>query len=451
MRQILHRQLPLVPVVDHVRGRELAEMSRILDETADAYALVYEALIGAGARPDKGRESMTGEQVLRAMIVKQLHGFSYEELAFYLADSGSFRSFCRLALNKPTPSKSALQRNIKCVPADVWERVNRLLVGTARRLGVEKADKLRTDCTVVETHIHEPTDSTLLWDCVRVLSRLMEGARDEFSVQFVNHRRRARRRSLGILNAKRMEPRVALYRDLIRVTEMTLADARQVAARLDEVRADDLAQQLRAGELAAELRHYIPLAERVVDQTVRRVLRGESVPSSEKLVSIFEPHTDILVKDRRETLYGHKVCITSGASGMVIDLVVESGNPADSTLAVKMVARARNVIGKVARQVTFDGGFSSKLNVEKIKALGVQDVAFTKHLGLKVTEMVRSAWVFKKLRNFRAGIEGVISFLKRTFGLDRCTWKGWPAFRSYTWGSVVAFNLLTLARHLLPT
>src|SRR4051812_43280494 len=106
------------------------------------------------------------------------------------------------------------------------------------------------------------------------------------------------------------------------------------------------------------------------------ILRGESVPSSEKVVSIFEPHTDIIVKDRRDAFYGHKVCLTTGASGLVLvlDLVVEKGNPPDSTLARKMVERVGAVIGRLPKQVTFDGGFSSKANVAEIKKLGVSDV-----------------------------------------------------------------------------
>lgn len=451
MRRTLREQLPLVPSVEHVRGRELAEMCLLLDRLPEATAVVHEALVAAGGDPNRGREAMTAEEVLRSMIVKQLHGFSYDELAFHLADSGAFRAFCRLAPGKRPPSKSTLQRNIKCVPADAWERVNRLLVGHARQRGVERGTKLRADCTVVETNIHEPTDSSLLWDGVRVLSRLMSAARDEFGIPFVNHRRRARRRALGILNAKRMELRVPLYRDLIRIAELTLADARNVVIALDGALGKNVRKMLRRQAIAEQIRHYVPLVERVVNQTIRRVLRGESVASSEKLVSIFEPHTAIIVKDRRDTLYGHKVCISSGVSGIVVDMAIESGNPADSTLAVKMVARARNVIGKVARQFAFDGGFSSKPNVAKIKALGVHDVAFTKHLGMAVEDLVRSKGVFKKLRNFRAGIEGVISFLKRSIGLGRCTWKSWPSFRSYAWGSVVSFNLLTLARHLLPS
>jgi IS5 family transposase len=184
-------------------------------------------------------------------------------------------------------------------------------------------------------------------------------------------------------------------------------------------------------------------------QTERRVLRGESVPASDKIVSIFEPHTDIIVKDRRETLYGHKICLTTGASGLVLDLTVENGNPADSTLARKMIGRVRAVLGKTPKQATFDGGFSSRANVHDIKQMGVEDVVFSKHVGLEITEMAKSKGVFRKLRNFRAGIEAGISFLKRVFSLRRCNWSGFASFAAYAWGSVLACNLLTVSRHLL--
>jgi IS5 family transposase len=157
---------------------------------------------------------------------------------------------------------------------------------------------------------------------------------------------------------------------------------------------------------------------RVVDQTERRVLRGEQVPAQEKVVSIFEPHTDIIIKKKRETEFGHKLCLTTGASSLVLDCVIEDGNPADSTLAVGMVERQRDIYGKVPRQVAFDGGFASRANLDAIKAMDVKDVMFSKGRGLAVTEMVKSTWVFKRLWRFRAGVEGCISFLKRCFGLD---------------------------------
>jgi len=141
-----------------------------------------------------------------------------------------------------------------------------------------------------------------------------------------------------------------------------------------------------------------------------------------------------------------EVCLTTGVSGMILDLVVEDGNPADSTLASRMMRRVKGIFGRAPRQAAFDGGFSSRANVDDIKNLGVTDIAFSKHVGLKVEDTAKSDWVFKKLRNFRAGIEAGISWLKRVFGLSRCTWRGLPAFKSYVWASALAFNLLVLAR-----
>jgi len=206
---------------------------------------------------------------------------------------------------------------------------------------------------------------------------------------------------------------------------------------------------LAAKGVAAGLDRFLPLTQQVMDQTRRRVLEGQSVPADEKIVSIFEEHTDIIRKDNRETLYGHKICLTGGASSMILDCKVLEGNPADSTLAKTMVDRQVEIFSRPPRQIVFDGGFASKVNLNDIKAVGVQDVAFSKRRGLEISDMVKSSWVFKRLRDFRAGIEGNISFLKRIFGLDRCTWKSWSSFQSYVWGSILSFNLLVFARHLL--
>jgi transposase, IS5 family len=201
--------------------------------------------------------------------------------------------------------------------------------------------------------------------------------------------------------------------------------------------------------VAEALAHFLPLTQRVMDQTRRRVLEDQSVPSEEKIVSIFEEHTDIIRKDRRETLYGHKICLSGGASSMILDCQVLEGNPADSTLAKIMVDRQAEIFSRPPRQIVFDGGFASKMNLSDIKAGGVEDVVFSKSRGLEISDMVKNSWMYKRLRDFRAGIEGNISFLKRVFGLDRCNWKSWPSFQSYVWGSILSFNLLVLARHLL--
>jgi len=427
-------------------------MSTVLDAIPEAAELVHAELARRGDKSidtSKGREGMTAEQVLRTFLVKQMNGFSYEELAFHLADSNTYRSFCRFGIDEKRPTKSRLQKNIKRVSAETWAEINRKLVLYAAVNGIEAGRKVRTDCTVVESNIHAPTDSSLLWDCVRVLARLQGDAREDFGLTFNDHSRRAKRRAMAILNARSNDQRLPSYRDLLKVTDRTIKSAARIAEELDQLEPADIVDMLRAESLAQELRHYIELTKRVISQTKRRVLQGESVPATEKIVSIFEPHTDIIVKDRRETLYGHKVCLTAGASGLVTDVVIEAGNPADATLAVKMMERQRQLYGRVPQQVSFDGGFTSRANLVAIKELGVEDVAFSKSRGLSIREMVKSTWVYRRLRDFRAGIEGTISFLKRAFGLDCCTWSGLASFKSYVCGSVLACNLLLVARHLL--
>lgn len=300
---------------------------------------------------------------------------------------------------------------------------------------VERGRAVRIDCTVVASNIHHPTDSSLLYDSVRVLARVM--GRAAAATGFVNHTRRAKRRALEILNAKTVKQRVRPYRDLLKITRSTIVMAEDMASVADSVLH------------RARLRHYAGLARRVVDQTERRVLRNEVVPADEKVVSIFEDHSDVIVKDRRETYYGHKVCLTSGKSGLFTDCVIEDGNPADSTLAGEMIARQTLFYGRPPRQAALDGGFASKANLAELKVAGVQDVMFNKKRGLKVVDMARSSYVYKKLRNWRAGMEGMISFLKRCFGAGRCTWRGLESFKSYVWGSVVSANLLILARHTM--
>jgi IS5 family transposase len=290
-------------------------------------------------------------------------------------------------------------------------------------------------------------DSWLLFDCVRVLTRLMVSGYEAFPISFSHHNKRAKRRALGILNAKDNDARRPLYRDLVVVTTQTLDDATRYVGRLKVWKVKTLRQELLQPVLIAELERVVNLTLRVIDQTERRIFKGETVPSNEKVVSIFETHTDIIVKKRRETEFGHKICLTTGASSLILDCVVLEGNPADSDLARKMIDRQIEIYERPPRQAAFDGAFASAANLEEIKEQGVKDVMFSKKRGLEVSEMVKSSWVYQRLRNFRAGIEAGISFLKRCFGLDRCTWSGLPSFKSYVWSSIVTANLLILARH----
>jgi IS5 family transposase len=441
MRRTYHAQLPLTSANRHPRAVELCEMSAALDANVDVLRRVRADLLRVRkADAKQGREGMTAEQVVRASIVKQMFGSSYEELAFQLGDSLVLRGFCRLSPSAKPPKRSTLQANIAAIRPETWEAMNNALVLYARERKVEDGRWMRTDTTVVESHIHHPLDSSLLFDGVRVLTRTLLRAHEQYGTTCCNHRRRAKRRAIAILHAGTMAKRLPLYKDLIKITHKTVRAAERAI--------DELARRGAIGYVAT-LSHFLPLVKRVIDQAERRVLRGESVPASEKIVSIFEPHTDIIVKDRRETHYGHKVTLSTGRSGLVLDLVIEKGNPADSTLAVRSAERHATLFGVAPERAAFDGGFASKNNLHVLQASGTREACFSKPAGVPIEQQTSTPRVRRILKRFRAGIEATISFLKRSFGLSRCTWSGLTHFRAYCWCSTVAHNLLMIARTLL--
>ena len=196
----------------------------------------------------------------------------------------------------------------------------------------------------------------------------------------------------------------------------------------------------------AEVERFKPLIQRIIDQTQRRVFNDEKVPAPEKIFSLFEDHTDIVIKGARDIEYGHKLNLSSGKSGLILDVVIEEGNPADTDRLLPMLERHVALFDQPPRQVAADGGYASGANLEAVKAMGVTDMAFNKKRGLSIADMAKSAWVYRQLKNFRAGIEAGISCLKRAYGLTRCTWKGLQHYRSFVWSSVVSHNLTVMAR-----
>jgi transposase, IS5 family len=397
-----------------------------------------------------GAAGMTAEQVLRAAVIKQTEGFSYEELAFHLVDSHTYRRLCRIGFTQKGFKKSALCKNIKAISPETWEMINKLMAAYAEDKKIEKGKEARIDCTVVCSNIHKPLDSSLLWDCVRVLTRILIKMKEDLGINvlFTDHRRRAKRRALQILNANSKKGRVKSYKDLLKITEKAVGYLKSAAATLASCEFNDIKDIALVMALTKDFEELIPLAERAVDQTRRRVLHDEKVPAAEKVVSIFEPHTDIIIEDRRDTYFGHKVCLTGGPSNFISDCLVVEGNPADSTLTCKMLDRHEQIYGRYPLNVALDGGFSSKTNLKAAKSKHIKNVCFANGRGLKEEEMCQSLWVYKRLRRFHAGIESGISWLKRSFGFSRCTWKSFESFKSYAWSCIVAANLFTLARGL---
>jgi IS5 family transposase len=437
MRQYRKNQ-PSFPLhqTEHRHGKELEEISRILDENPTLAEVVLQE---SETDPGRGAPGMTGEQILRCAIVKQMEGLSYDRLAFALEDSLSLRDFCGFSFQK-APKRSTLAENISRIGWKGWKQITDALTRWATGEGLEKGRKVRIDATSVESHVLKPTDNQLLYDCVQVLTLLLRNLRTIVEFGMTDHRRRARKRNTQIRNARRQSLRVSPYRDLLQVAVMTRSYVDRAC------QAADISDPV-VCKLVRRLSHFAELTDRVIDQTRRRVLQGQTVPASEKLVSIFEEHTDILRKGSRDPVYGHKLFLTCGKTSLITDCLLERGNPADATRLRPMLERQNSLYERYPRQAAADGGFSSAENLNWARnEAGIKDMSFSKKCRLKVSHMVKSSWVYRRLKNFRAGVEGCISFFKRGFGGGHCNWNGWEGFQQYVHLSVLSYNLLVLAR-----
>jgi IS5 family transposase len=425
----------------HQIGCELKAISGWLDGQRWLISVVASDLRREGLQ-QTGRRGLPAETVLRCALLKQQRQLSYEELAFYLEDSASFRAFARLPLAW-SPKRSVLHRTISAIRPATWEAVNRALIASARQDKLEEGAMVRIDSTVTAALMHEPSDSALLWDAVRLMTRLLRQAAalsGAPAMHWHDRRRMAKRCASEIAYSRGKDNRRRLYRKLIAATHATRAALLRAAKRLIGLAG------IAAERWRAQVDHYLPLIARVLAQSERRVLHGQAVPAGDKLVSLFEPHADIIVKGARDVQYGHKLNLVTGKSGLILDIVIETGNPADAERFLPMLDRHIARCGTPPRQIAADGGYARRDNLDQAKGRGVTDVAFHKKRGLAVADMTKSAWVYRKLRNFRAGIEAGISCLKRAYGGARCTWRGLDHFKAYVWSAVVAHNLVLYAR-----
>lgn len=445
MRDIRSDQMWLDFLVVDPKDKEKFEiMDEILKSARPEMDLVL-ADLTEGVDLSVGRTGMSATQVLRMALVKQMYGFSYERLSARVADSNMLRKFCDYEWGA-VPAAQTLQENIRKLRPGTLEAVNRALVKYARKEKIDDGRKVRIDTTAIETNIHHPTDSSLIWDGVRVLTRMLRSARRVFPdarIAFHNHTRAVKKRVFAIANAKSAEAKVRLYRELVSYAKDVLGYARDAVKELKHL---DGTEDVRmaARIVASEIKEVADLLARVIDQTRRRVFNEEKVPADEKVVSLFDPDTDIIEKGGRETIFGHKVCLTVGKGNLVLDAMMERGNPADTAFFPEALDRHRAQYGRAAETVAADGGFASTANGEYALAQGVVNVSFSKRVGRALRGLLPDRALRKLLFKFRAGVEGIISALKRGVGLGRCLWKGWESFQSYVWASIAAHNLKML-------
>ena len=451
MRLLKRIQKFLVPEkIEIDRAEELEEMGRILETSPGIEEVLSKVLLDvtSGKKTSgTGAEGLSALQIVKLGVLRNRHGLTYRALSHATADSISMRRFLELPFGKVL-SKSAIQSNLKQVKYSTWELLNRCLLNYAEKEKIEDGSAIRGDTTTTKTNIHYPTDASLLNDTVRVLTRAMARGYDALGsvVKYTDHSRRAKKKLYRINNTHKEEKRHPHYLELIRVTRHTVHYAEQVLKILENHRTTDWDREMCVLLCQKELKTYIPLGKQVIDQAYRRIVNKESVPVGEKIVSIFEPHSDIIVKGFRDVAFGHKVSIVTGNSSLVLQLSVLDGNPKDSTLVNDIFETHREQYGEFPDNAAFDGCFASHDNRDIAKKGGVSNITFSKNLNMTLESLLDNPKIHRTLLNFRAGIEGCISFLKRVFGFDRVLDKTKDTFKAALHCGVLAYNLTLLSR-----
>jgi len=436
---------------------ELAQIDRILEDD-ELFRMVKNDL--AKHHPKTlvtGRNSTPVEVILRMLVVKRLYGFSYEKTERHVSDSLVLRWFCRVYFN-PVLDHSNLNRWALLIKPETLAAFNDRIRAIATALKVTRGRKLRTDGTVVETCVHYPSDSSLLADGVRVLSRVIKRAKQIVVEQttvvaetFRDRTRSARNQSRRIANQTRRKGEEAktnvktAYRQLLRVTRASVAQAKTVLKLLKET------GTCQVNELTDSLQTFIPRVEQVIDQTVRRVFEDEAVPAAHKIVSIFEPHTDIIRRNkvRKPTEFGHKVWLDEVEGGVVTQWRVLDGNPPDRDQWQPSLAHHVRQFGRPPDQASGDRGVYSPENEVHARRIGVKRIILPKP-GRKSEarrQHEHQPW-FKRGRRFHAGVEGRISVLKRKHDLDRCPDHGEDGFERWVAWGVIAGNLAVMGATL---
>lgn len=425
---------------EHKFGGFLSDLSRLLDAHPEFLTQLEEDLLSDGAQAT-GRKGLSVESIFRCMLLKQITGVSYEMLAFHLADSSSYRAFARLQ-GDCRPGKSALSCNIRRLRPETLKGVFEMLGVALFKQGLMDVDCLRVDSSVVKSNIAPPSDSQLLDDGIRVLSRLFAKSRDCTGVKLrlTDYRKSSKSLAARIFYGKKAE-KDELYAELIPLARRVIKQSEKAIEQVQQ-----RGQSIVSQAWIDQVMHYRQLLERVIDQAERRVFNGETVPAPEKIVSLFEPHTDIIIKGPRDIDYGHKINLATDKSGLITALMIEEGNPSDTERFIPLIETHRSLYGCVPKTTIADGGYASQANIEQGKTLGIKQVGFHKKKGIAVSAMGLKEKTLKRLRDFRAGIEGNISELKRAFGAGKALWKGEDGFLAFVWSSVISYNLVRWVR-----
>ncbi len=448
--------LPLARQASLLKDDLLDPVDQLLDDP-ELVELVRHCLAARyPASTRTGRTGMAPDRLLRCCVLKHLKGWSFRDLERELRSNLIYRRFTHFDA-EATPDFTSFSRLLALLGPSVTEKIHQRVVGLAREQGVAHGHKLRTDTTAVETNVHYPTDSTLLGDGIRVLSRSLQRMAAQCksgTLAVVNHGRAVKHRLLEISRAakcltkasrQRMRDR---YQKLLALTRGVVRQAGKVFERWKTGRLKVVGNLLEVETQIGQLRHFLPLVEKVITQTKERVWEGNRHVAG-KVLSLFEPHTQVIRKGKahKPNEFGRLVRIDEVENGIVSGYQVLEGNAADTNSWLPALQQHQACFGHVPQMATADRGFFSAQNEREAEALGVRKVALPARGRLSRTraEWQKQRW-FKRALRWRAGCEATISTLKHPFSLVRATYKGERGFQRYVGWSVITKNLFSIAR-----
>jgi IS5 family transposase len=448
MRRKKEAVLPIVcndedlPLTVQVYRAKYRSLSQVLDRNPQVLDRVHADLRQLSEGDGQGRQSdYTSENILRALVVHGVEGLSFRETVVRIADSDFLQDFLRMR-KKVVMDFSFLDKCFLAVRPETWKAVNEILGRQAAREDVIDPAVIRTDTTVVEANIHYPTDSSLLWDTWRVTSRWLGRARalDPARCRHRFHDRKVKWLHLFITrysastSKSRQRAVKAAFRALIERVEWIVG----IVEEFCRLPATDDAE---LGGVAAALKRQLTAMQTVVNNARRAQLQGETVPASERVFSIFEPHVELIKRGRRQkpVEFGHKILLCQTREKFITDYAVYEKQEADCELTEPVIRRHQALFGAAPEVLAGDMGFCPA--AEKLAEL--EGLVGTLAIPRRLRDFVDQVLV--KWQAFRAGIEGTISGLKRAFRLFRCFYRGFKSFASSVGLGIFCHNLIVVA------
>lgn len=421
---------------------EFAVIDTILTVHPQIYEMVVKDFSGKESKRLGRQDTPTIEQILRGALYKEMKSLTYRELEYAQHDSRICALFVKLNGRSPI-SFSVWQKYISMIKAETLEKVMVAINQIAQAEGLDDFSKARQDSTAIETNIHYPTNNSLMWDCIKTIDRLLMKLRDETggAITVRRYKKQAKKHYGKINNTKSGEKRKELFEKQLKLLRTSINQAQAAVAALTSLRGEA------ARALTGEISTLLPKAQKVYAMTHRHEILGEKAPNEEKLFSIYEAHTDIIVKGGREATFGHKINLATGASSLIIDCKILGGNPSDTKAYGGVIDRIKENYGVVPRDMATDGGYASLKNQQSAREAGIVNIVFNKIVG-SLKNLTSSLNMETRLKKWRSGMEAVISNLKRGFDIFRCEWKTRAHFDAKVYWSVIAYNIRVMT-HLL--